>query len=248
MTPPEVKIEGPRRWSRPVRLSETAETSPAQLKTFEELCRRSKEKQKKEDEDELEKDSGGDGNEEKQNRLRRSSSLKTGKTPPGTPGRKKIVRFADVMGLDLTEIRSFLDEIPNVPKSAYSDLDATVVSNGADELGFTSVVNPGEAIGTVGSASSFSAILPNVLAAHPPSFVLLPLFQQPGSVFNFLDRVRDHHVVLERAVERDMAIDGIVRVHNIAYHKSVFIRLVPHEFSIVYISNLKNLLYSTFKI
>lgn len=55
-------------------------------------------------------------------RFRRSSSLKTGKTPPGTPGRKKIVRFADVLGLDLADVRTFLDEIPKVPKSAFDEL------------------------------------------------------------------------------------------------------------------------------
>ena len=36
--------------------------------------------------------------------FRRCSSLKSGKTPPGTPGHKKIVRFADVLGLDLSLI------------------------------------------------------------------------------------------------------------------------------------------------
>lgn len=55
-------------------------------------------------------------------RVRRCSSLKTGKTPPGTPGRKKIVRFADVLGLDLADVKTFLDEIPTIPKSAYDDL------------------------------------------------------------------------------------------------------------------------------
>lgn len=59
-------------------------------------------------------------------RFRRSSSLKTGKTPPGTPGRKKIVRFADVLGLDLADVRTFLDEIPKVPKSAFDELVITV--------------------------------------------------------------------------------------------------------------------------
>lgn len=59
-------------------------------------------------------------------RFRRSSSLKTGKTPPGTPGRKKIVRFADVLGLDLADVRTFLDEIPKVPKSAFDELVVTV--------------------------------------------------------------------------------------------------------------------------
>ncbi|XP_017072161.1 glycogen-binding subunit 76A [Drosophila eugracilis] len=56
-------------------------------------------------------------------RIRRCSSLKTGKTPPGTPGRKKIVRFADVLGLDLADVKTFLDEIPNIPKSAFEDLE-----------------------------------------------------------------------------------------------------------------------------
>lgn len=58
----------------------------------------------------------------KPQRVRRCSSLKTGKTPPGTPGRKKIVRFADVLGLDLADVKTFLDEIPTVPRSAYADL------------------------------------------------------------------------------------------------------------------------------
>lgn len=49
----------------------------------------------------------------------KSSSLKTNKTPPGTPGGKKIVRFADCLGLDLVDVKLFLDEIPNVPKSAF---------------------------------------------------------------------------------------------------------------------------------
>ncbi|EEB17214.1 protein phosphatase 1 binding protein, putative [Pediculus humanus corporis] len=54
--------------------------------------------------------------------LKRSSSLKTKKTPPGTPGCKKIVRFADALGLDLADVRTFLDEIPKIPISAYEDL------------------------------------------------------------------------------------------------------------------------------
>lgn len=58
--------------------------------------------------------------EHPENKLRyqRSSSLKSGKTPPGTP-MKKIVRFADAMGLDLIDIKVFMDEIPRVPKEAY---------------------------------------------------------------------------------------------------------------------------------
>ncbi|XP_046560704.1 glycogen-binding subunit 76A-like [Haliotis rubra] len=58
-------------------------------------------------------------------KLRKSSSLKTNKTPPGTPGsKKKVVRFADAMGLDLNFVRSIgnVDIPPKVPASALADL------------------------------------------------------------------------------------------------------------------------------
>jgi protein phosphatase 1 regulatory subunit 3A/B/C/D/E len=58
--------------------------------------------------------------------LRKSSSLKSNKTPPGTPSRKKMVRFADAMGLDLEDVRHVLnlDAPPKIPASAMSDLKA----------------------------------------------------------------------------------------------------------------------------
>ena len=56
--------------------------------------------------------------------LRKSSSLKTNKTPPGTPSRKKVVRFADAMGLDLESVRNIvnMDTPPRIPASAMADL------------------------------------------------------------------------------------------------------------------------------
>ncbi|GAB1599700.1 uncharacterized protein LOC115209134 [Argonauta hians] len=56
--------------------------------------------------------------------LRKSTSLKTTKTPPGTPRRKKVVRFADVMGLDLESVIHVLnmDSPPRIPSSALADL------------------------------------------------------------------------------------------------------------------------------
>lgn len=58
--------------------------------------------------------------------LRKSSSLKTNKTPPGTPHRKKAVRFADAMGLDLESVRHVLNtnSPPKIPPSAMADLQA----------------------------------------------------------------------------------------------------------------------------
>lgn len=129
-------------------------------------------------------------------RVRRCSSLKTGKTPPGTPGRKKIVRFADVLGLDLADIKTFLDEIPTIPKSAFEDLE--------------------------------------VLESEPPvqlgpksDKLLMPLFQQPGGLPNFLDLVREKQVSLENAAVTDhinQTITGTARVRNLDFNKSVHIR------------------------
>ncbi|GJQ76974.1 hypothetical protein Trydic_g15170 [Trypoxylus dichotomus] len=138
-------------------------------------------------------------------RVRRCSSLKTGKTPPGTPGRKKIVRFADVLGLDLADVRTFLDEIPKVPNSAYADLNADSRCFGVE--------NP------------YGPEYKSTCAQSEK--ILLPLFQQPGGETNFLDRVRDNQVCLENAVVEDpiaLSIKGSVRVRNLDFHKSVHIR------------------------
>uniref|UniRef100_A0A182PJT1 CBM21 domain-containing protein n=1 Tax=Anopheles epiroticus TaxID=199890 RepID=A0A182PJT1_9DIPT len=147
--------------------------------------------------------SSGDEDEEesKPQRIRRCSSLKTGKTPPGTPGRKKIVRFADVLGLDLTDVRTFMDEVPKVPQSAYEDL--TIVPAAEQPM-------------------------PEIISLGPKADrVLVPLFQQPGALPCFLDRVREKQVNLENAAVTDpitLTITGTVRVRNLDFHKSVYVR------------------------
>lgn len=130
-------------------------------------------------------------------RFRRSSSLKTGKTPPGTPGRKKIVRFADVLGLDLADVRTFLDEIPKIPKSAFDELQTKHDPEPPISLG-----------------QRFDKII-------------VPLFQQPGILPHFLDVVQLQNVALESAAVTDpicLTISGIVRVRNLDFHKSVHVR------------------------
>ncbi|XP_044269342.1 glycogen-binding subunit 76A [Tribolium madens] len=140
--------------------------------------------------------------EEETPRVRRCSSLKTGKTPPGTPYRKKIVRFADVLGLDLADIRTFLDEIPKIPNSAYNDLQDVDIK-----------------LAPLPSPLSLS---PNIVEK-----ILIPLFQQPGILPDFVDRLRENQVCLDSAVVQDpiaLSITGIVRVKNLDFHKSVHIR------------------------
>ncbi|XP_076171340.1 glycogen binding subunit 76A isoform X2 [Ptiloglossa arizonensis] len=158
--------------------------------------------------------------EERPQKIRRCSSLKTGKTPPGTPGRKKIVRFADVLGLDLADVRTFLDEIPKVPNSAYSDLiyddifqkDTSPVNTVSNSWGNR----------YMDSRRGSGAFPPRKLDR-----TLVPLFQQPGGQPNFLDLVRERRVCLENVLVQDpvsLCIQGTVRVINLDFHKSVHIR------------------------
>ncbi|XP_063919992.1 glycogen-binding subunit 76A [Zophobas morio] len=144
--------------------------------------------------------------EEKIPRVRRCSSLKTGKTPPETPGRKKIVRFADVLGLDLADVRTFLDEIPKIPNSAFNDLMDVDVKTSSSSLSSTS------------SQKQYSTQLEKVL---------VPLFSQPGGQPDFMDRIRDNQICLDNVIVEDSAIPtfkGLVRVKNLDFHKTVHVR------------------------
>lgn len=164
--------------------------------------------------------------EDRPQRVRRCSSLKTGKTPPGTPHRKKIVRFADKLGLDLADVRTFLDEIPKIPNSAYSDLIYDDIfrpqdSNNPDIAATTSDHHWSDRYQDDGRRRSMSAVPRKV------DRMLVPLFQQPGGMANFLDMVRERRVCLENVLVQDpvtLAIQGTVRVINLDFHKSVHIR------------------------
>lgn len=128
--------------------------------------------------------------------MRRSSSLKTNKTPPGTPSRKKVVRFADALGLDLANIRHIMnfDEPPIVPISAMQDLNLQNRPNAAPAL---------------------------VQVRH-----LCTCFSQPGCSPDFIRRVIERKVSLETCAidDRNLTVSGIVRVANIAYQKGVIVR------------------------
>ncbi|CAL4152033.1 unnamed protein product, partial [Meganyctiphanes norvegica] len=55
--------------------------------------------------------------------LTKSSSLKYDKTPPDQKqqSQKKIVKFADVFGMDLVEVRTFMAGAPAISQSSFSD-------------------------------------------------------------------------------------------------------------------------------
>lgn len=150
-------------------------------------------------------------------KLRRCSSLKSGKTPPGTPGTKKFVRFADVLGLDLADVKTFMDEIPTVPRSAYDYL--TLSSD--DEA-------------STAAAAAQASVYASLTASFQMDKMLTPMFQQPGGMVDFLERVREQNVCLENAAVTDpicLTISGTVRVRNLDFHKSVHLRYTLDEWA-----------------
>lgn len=129
-------------------------------------------------------------------RVRRCSSLKTGKTPPGTPGRKKIVRFADVLGLDLADVKTFMDEIPVIPKSAFDDLTGCDVQSSPP----------------VRSAPRLGAL------------TLVPLFQLPREITDKLESLNVSLESARVCDGVHVTVCGSVRVRNLDFHKTVHIR------------------------
>ncbi|KAK2166624.1 hypothetical protein LSH36_37g08042 [Paralvinella palmiformis] len=126
--------------------------------------------------------------------VRRSTSLKTYKTPPGTPHRKKAVRFADALGLDLESVRHILnlEEPPEVPKSAMRDL---VI--GLEEENRT------DGVKYLSALFSQPGVDPNFLRRVQEGKVVL------------------ENCIVD---DKDMTISGTVRVANVAYHKCVIVR------------------------
>lgn len=142
-------------------------------------------------------------------RFKRSSSLKYGKTPPGTPGTKKMVRFADSLGLDLAECRTYFEGVPHVPKSAFGNLD----------------MRKSEECGQSATNVSNSAANSNRHSGAMQKKMLMPLFQQPCVLPGYLDRVRMEKVALETiSVSEDTSVRGYIRVLNIDFHKHVVVR------------------------
>lgn len=156
-------------------------------------------------------DDDDDYDEPSQRVLLRSTSLKTGKTPPGTPRRKKIVRFADALGLDLEAVRHIVnDDLPNVPASAFNDLKLSECTN------------------RIMSTSRSSNSLP------ANNRVLYPQFAQPVTDPYFLERIRTHKVCLENVVVSGLSIYGVVRVLNICFEKTVLVRYTTDDWRTFY--------------
>lgn len=159
-------------------------------------------------------------------RVRRATSLRSGKTPPGTPGRRKIVRFADVFGLDLADVKTFLDEIPKVPKSAYKDLKDVDLSDIDSDTGSSD----SSAMSLRKKKGFSNHNLPMLPSQELPSTSLVPMFSQPGGFANFFDLLNTKKVCLENAyMANKSAVQGTIRVQNLSFQKKVLLRYTTNE-------------------
>lgn len=138
--------------------------------------------------------------------LIRSTSLKTGKTLPGTPYKKKIVRFADALGLDLAAVRTIVsDELPSVPLSAFAQLSDHQPSSR-------------------GKTRFVSGVGLDIMDTEEPSGSFVPLFEQPGALPDFWARLRNQRVCLESVVPSGAVAHSVIRVMNVAFEKLVVLR------------------------
>ena len=131
-----------------------------------------------------------------------------------------------MFGLDLADVKTFLDEIPKVPKSAFQDLKdaelSDLESDGSGSSERTFPVHPPSAPPTV-AVTSLSKSRDTLVTLSSATFS--PLFSQPSGKADFFNRLRDQKVKLESAYMCDMStVKGIVRVVNLDFHKSLLIR------------------------
>lgn len=121
-----------------------------------------------------------------------------------SPSRRKSVRFADSLGLELISVRHFCEaDLPQVPvplplQARAADLFKTRKPPALGEL------EP---------------------VMFGPSPLMEPLFSpQPGASPGFAERVRQHKVKLEWVRAEPAGLRGAVRVLNLAYEKAVSVR------------------------
>ncbi len=140
-----------------------------------------------------------------------------------------------MFGLDLADVKTFFDEVPKVPKSAYQDLKGVELDDLDSEAGsdspFPSYGNPFGNFLSGATSSSATSAGKNFRQSSPPPTSLVPMFSQPGGFPNFFDLLRDKKVCLENAYmgESASSVRGTIRVQNVGFHKRVSLLYTTNE-------------------
>lgn len=114
---------------------------------------------------------------------------------PSCQSRMNRVRFADALGLELTEVKVFqTGEDPSIPLHVLSRLSIN------SDLWYSS------------------------LNLEFTMQCLVPDFEQPGDCPDFSSRLQEQQVCLERVTSSDLGLNGTIHVRNVAFEKQVSVR------------------------
>nr|XP_014349298.1 PREDICTED: protein phosphatase 1 regulatory subunit 3E-like [Latimeria chalumnae] len=126
-----------------------------------------------------------------------SDRLKLGVTRvEESPARRKKVRFADSLGLDLISVRHFCDaDAPQVPDRVIASLRGKTPCH-----------------------------LGNLLTLPVQTVFYEPMFANPLHSPHLYERLKHQKVCLETLGTDEFSISGVIRVLNLAYEKQVTVR------------------------
>ena len=130
-------------------------------------------------------------------------------------------------------MKTFLDEVPRVPRSAYRDLKDAELSDIESEAG--SVDSGSYRSSNSNMKGNVQYVDPAEIASlkamsTPDQPTLIPMFNQPGGSPSFFDVVREKKICLENAyMANEREIKGTIRVQNISFEKKVIVRYSVNE-------------------
>ncbi|NXR26742.1 PPR3D phosphatase, partial [Cinclus mexicanus] len=124
---------------------------------------------------------------------------------PGCQSRMNRVRFADALGLELTEVKVFqAGEDPSIPLHVLSRLSIN------SDLWYSN------------------------LNLEFTMHCLVPDFQQPADCLDFASRLQEQQVCLERVTSSDLGLSGTIQVRNVAFEKQVSVRYTFNQWESIH--------------
>ncbi|XP_015502967.1 protein phosphatase 1 regulatory subunit 3D [Parus major] len=124
---------------------------------------------------------------------------------PNFQSRMNRVRFADALGLELTEVKVFqTGEDPSIPLHVLSRLSIN------SDLWYSN------------------------LNLEFTMQCLVPDFQQPADCLDFSSRLQEQQVCLERVTSSDLGLSGTIQVRNVAFEKQVSVRYTFNQWESIH--------------
>jgi len=134
---------------------------------------------------------------------------------------KKVVRFADMLGLDLESIRYMTP-----PDQSTSSLIQECIRIKLEQLRFTKAQS---SLSSTPIPSPFDLTAPNncsPIRSTKQYYLVSKYFTPPADL---LPRIYNQQIILECLYTKDSIAYGTVRVHNCAYDKRIFARITDND-------------------